>query len=55
MTVISMSHQELYRLRVVIDLVEDRLTATEAATLTPSDRAPGVAPTPPLPSGWRRT
>lgn len=31
MTVISMSHQELHRLRVVMDLAEDRLTATEAA------------------------
>jgi hypothetical protein len=31
MTVISMSHQELYRLRVVMDLVEERLTAAQAA------------------------
>ena len=31
MTVISMSHKELHRLRVVMDLVEERLTAAEAA------------------------
>jgi len=31
MTVISMSHQELHRLRVVMDLVEERLTAAQAA------------------------
>jgi hypothetical protein len=31
MTVISMSHQELHRLRVVMDLIEERLTTAEAA------------------------
>jgi len=33
MTVISMSHKELHRLRVVMDLVEERLTAAEAAAM----------------------
>jgi hypothetical protein len=32
MTVISMSHQELYRLRVVMDFIEERLSAAQAAT-----------------------
>ena len=33
MTVISMSHTELHRLTVILDLVEARITAPQAATL----------------------